>query len=35
VDVTDPPSARAVVRGILGAAMSLAGLALVVVIDCG
>ena len=31
VDVTDPPSARAVVRGILGAAMSLAGLALVVV----
>ena len=31
VDVTDPPSGRAVVRGILGAAIVLAGLALVVV----
>jgi len=31
VDVTDPPSVRGVVRGILGAAMVLAGLALVVV----
>ena len=31
VDVTDPLSVRMVVRGILGAAMALAGLALVVV----
>ena len=31
VDVTDPPGVRAVVRGILGAAMGLAGPALVVV----
>src|SRR5256885_17012469 len=31
VDVTDPPSVRGVVRGIVGAAMVLAGLALVVV----
>ena len=31
VDFADPPSLRGVVRGILGAAMALAGLALVVV----
>jgi len=36
VDVTDPPSVRTVVRGMLGAAMVLVGLALIVVsIDAG